>query len=171
MRLVNCSQHLLHTADSIAAPSETANPTAKYNFMLSWLPGTLLVVAIIAIALLGSPTKPQAELDWLSKLANNGDAGAQLQLGLAYREGRYGLTPDAKAGLFWLKKSASAGNAFAEDAIANAYASGQGTKQDAQQAEQWWRKAIKDGDRNAKVHLANELFQTGHTQEADQLFM
>jgi len=172
MRLIKLSQHLLlHSAEPIAAPSETAKSPAKPYALTSWLPGILLLTAIGAICLLGTPAKPRAELDWLSQLANSGDAGAQLQLGLAYRDGRYGLTPDAKTGLYWLKQSAAGGNAFAEDAIGTAYAKGQGTQQDIRQAEQWWRKAIRDGDRNAKVHLANALFQAGQTKEADQLIM
>lgn len=171
MRLVNCSQQMLPTPEALATSGKTTNPEASSNMLLRWLPGVLLVTAVVAISLLGSPTKPRDEMDWLSRLANNGDAGAQLQLGLAYRDGRYGLTPDAKTGVYWLKQSAAAGNAYAEDAIGSAYANGEGTKQDMKQAEQWWRKAVKDGDRIARVHLANALLQSGQTQEADRLLM
>lgn len=170
-RLVNHSQHLLQAADSIAASNESADSTARANHLISWLPGILLILAIAVISILGSPTKPGTELDWLNQLANKGDAGAELQLGLAYRDGRYGLTPDAKTALYWLTQSANSGNAFAEDALGTAYANGQGTTPNIQSAEQWWRKAIRDGDHNAKVHLANALFKSGHTQEADQLIM
>ena len=55
------------------------------------------------------------ELDWLSRLANAGDAGAQLQLGLAYRDGRYGLTADARTGQYWLDRAARNGMAYASD--------------------------------------------------------
>ena len=61
--------------------------------------------------------------------------------------------------------------ANAEDAIGSAYSKGQGTQRDMQQAEQWWRKAIKDGDRDARMHLADALLQAGQTQEANQLLM
>lgn len=170
-RLVNQSQHLLQATDSITASNESANSAARANHLFTWLPGILLIAAIAAISMFGSHTKPGTELDWLSQLANKGDVGAELQLGLAYRDGRYGLTPNPKTALYWLKQSANGGNAFAEDALGTAYANGQGTQADIQSAEQWWRKAIKDGDRNAKVHLANALFKNGQTQEADQLIM
>ena len=126
---------------------------------------------VVASVVFGTHAKPRDELDWLSRLANNGDAGAQLQLGLAYRDGHYGLTPDAKTGLYWLKQSAAGGNAYAEDAIGSAYAKGEGTEKDVRQAEQWWRKAIKDGDSDARMHLANALIKAGQTKEANQLLM
>ena len=45
---------------------------------------------------------PGQELAWLQQLAAGGDAGAGLQLGLAYRDGRYGLDPDPGRALHWL---------------------------------------------------------------------
>jgi len=162
---------MLTASDPVVVPTETNNSTVKSNRLLLWLPGGLVAAAILASTLLGTPNKPRDELDWLSRLANNGDAGAQLQLGLAYRDGRYGLTPDPKTGLYWLQKSAAGGNAYAEDAIGSAYSKGQGIGRDMKQAEQWWRKAIKDGDRDARMHLADALIQAGQTQEANRLLM
>jgi TPR repeat protein len=172
MQLGTYSQQLLHASDPIPLPSDTTEPVVNtFSKMWLWLPLTLVAVVVGVSTSMGTPNKPQDELDWLSQLANNGDAGAQLQLGLAYRDGRYGLTPDAKTGLYWLKQSAAGGNAYAEDAIGNAYFKGQGTAHDETLAEQWWRKAIKDGDRDARLHLATALIQRGQSQEADQLLM
>ena len=171
MRLVNCSQQMLHASGPITAPGETAKSAVQNTMLLPWLPAVLLVAVVIASAMLSSPAKPRDELDWLSRLANNGDAGAQLQLGLAYRDGRYGLSPDAKTGLHWLKQSAAGGNAYAEDAIGSAYAKGEGTGQDVKQAEQWWRKAIKEGNQDARIHLADTLIQAGQIQAGNQLLM
>ena len=179
MQLVNCSHQMLHTSETtfatmpatIQPPSESTTASKRVAVILRWLPGVLLVAAIITSALIGTPPKPRDEVDWLSRLAHSGDAGAQLQLGLAYRDGRYGLTADAKTGLYWLNQSAAGGNAYAEDAIGNAYAKGQGTAQDTKLAEQWWRKAIKDGDRDARLNLADALLQAGQTQEANQLLL
>ena len=171
MQIVNCSHQMLHASEPVIAPTETANPAEKPNKLLLWLPAALLGAAVLASSVMGTANKPRDELDWLSRLANNGDAGAQLQLGLAYRDGRYGLAADAKTGLYWLQRSAAGGNAYAEDAIGSAYSKGQGTQRDMQQAEQWWRKAIKDGDRDARMHLADALLQAGQTQEANQLLM
>jgi TPR repeat protein len=171
MKLVNDSLQMLHISDSSIVPGATTGTLPGTSRVLRWLPLMLVVTAVAAAGLLGSPNKSRDELDWLSQLANNGDAGAQLQLGLAYRDGRYGLTPDAKTGLYWLKQSANAGNAYAEDAIGSAYAKGQGTTRDEKQAEQWWRKAIKDGNANARIHLADALIKSGQTREGNRLFM
>jgi hypothetical protein len=122
---------------------------------------------VAAAALLGSANQPGDELDWLSRLAHEGDSGAQLQLGLAYRDGRYGLTPDARTGFYWLDKAAESGNAYAEDAVAEAYAKGQGTVQDLQVAKQWWQQAIAQGDRAASLHLGEELLQEGRVSQAE----
>ena len=171
MYLVKQSQNTLNATDAITSHGDSTGSVTHTNKLVYWLPGIILLAVIAAILMFGSPNKPGTELDWLNQLANKGDAGAQLQLGLAYRDGRYGLAPDAKTALHWLQLSANSGNAFAEDALGTAYAKGQGTQANIQSAEQWWRKAIKDGDRSAKVHLANALFKSGQTQEADQLIM
>lgn len=139
--------------------------TSKF---LHGLPAALLLIAVAAAALLGSANKPGEELDWLNRLATEGNSGAQLQLGLAYREGRYGLTPDAKTGFYWLDKAAEAGNPYAEDALATAFAQGQGTKRDLKAARQWWEQAIAQGDKEARLHLGEELLQEGKLGQAER---
>lgn len=53
------------------------------------------------------------EVDWLGRLAEQGDAGAELQIGLAYLEGRYGLTRDSQVARRWLRAAAADGNDYA----------------------------------------------------------
>ena len=105
------------------------------------------------------------ELGWLNQLAQSGDAGAQLQLGLAYREGRYGLTPDAQLSRHWLSESARGGNAYAAEQVASSLtASG---KQDAQeQAVQWWQLGARGGNADAEVHLAEFEIHKGQDRQA-----
>jgi len=142
--------------------------SASTSKFLRGLPAGLLIIAVAAAALLGSANKPGDELDWLSRLAAEGNSGAQLQLGLAYRDGRYGLTPDAKTGFYWLDKAAEAGNPYAEDAVAKAYAQGQGTERDLKAARQWWEQAIAQGDKEARLHLGEELLQEGQVNQAER---
>jgi len=145
----------------------TANNTA----LRRWLPGLVLVAAVVAISVLGKPDSASSELDWLNRLSHDGDAGAQLQLGLAYREGLYGLKPDAKTGFYWLQQAANSGNAYAEDAVGVAYAKGQGTRANAKLAAQWWTRAMHDGNKIARFHLSEALIESGHLNQAKQLFM
>lgn len=165
MQLVNDSHDLLSTCRAATKGTENAHGTWKSSALL---PGGILAAAILASIVLGSHVAPRDELDWLTRLADQGDDGAQLQLGLAYRDGRYGPA-DTKTGIYWLQRSAAGGNAFAEDAIGKAYAEGLGTQQDIAMAEQWWRKAIEHGDREARIHLADSLILTGHTSEGNDL--
>jgi hypothetical protein len=171
MKLVNHFSHMLHASDSATTTVESDKDTSKFPAIWRWTPVAIVAALVILSAILGAPNKGHDEVDWLSRLANSGDDGAQLQLGLAYRDGRYGLKPDAKTGLYWLKRSAAGGNAYAEKAIGSAYANGQGIHQSIQLAEQWYRKAIRDGDRNARVLLADMLIKSGQTSDANRLLM
>lgn len=129
---------------------------------LAGITGALAVMAAHAGGL-----APGQELDWLSRLANQGDAGAQLQLGLAYREGRYGLEPDPRTGLHWLTAAAKGGDAYAADVAANAYAAGQGSPRNLAQARHWWQVAADGGNADAQRHLG-ELYLEGHqVQQAE----
>jgi TPR repeat protein len=53
------------------------------------------------------------ELALLQNMATN-DENAQLQLGLAYRDGRLGLKQDALQADYWLHRSAAGGNLYAK---------------------------------------------------------
>ncbi|MEJ2529364.1 MAG: hypothetical protein P8Z39_04600, partial [Gammaproteobacteria bacterium] len=57
----------------------------------------------------------------------------------------------------------------AEDAVGKAYATGRGIAQDTAIAEQWWRKSMQHGDREARIHLADTLIKTGHISEGNAL--
>jgi uncharacterized protein len=128
-----------------------------------------ILIGIVAIGFLlafhDSRVSSNNELDWLSHLARSGDAGAQMQLGLAYRDGRYGLEVDPHTGLYWLTAAAKNGNAYAADAVATAYANGEGTQPNAQQAERWWNIAASEGNANAEQHLASQLLANGNTAQ------
>jgi TPR repeat protein len=75
-----------------------------------------LVLACLLLA--GYRPSDAEELAWLNRLAAADNPDAQLQLALAYREGRYGLTPDAKAGQYWLDRAAGNGQEYAADLLA-----------------------------------------------------
>jgi uncharacterized protein len=80
-----------------------------------------VIVAVLVVAFLvqgGLPPSDSQELAWLNRLAAADNPDAQLQLGLAYREGRYGLAPDARAGQYWLEKAARNGEDYAINLLA-----------------------------------------------------
>jgi uncharacterized protein len=139
--------------------------TNKYRPLA--LASGLFVTGLIAILAVRAGNNPsESELDWLNKLAAQGDAGAQLQLGLAYRDGRYGLHPDPRASLDWLRAAGEAGDSYAADAVANDYANGAGIPHDPQQAVYWWSRAARGGNADAQTHLGEYLLSEGHDDEA-----
>jgi TPR repeat protein len=101
--------------------------------------------------------QPAQEAAWLSHLAKSGDAGAQLQLGLAYRDGRYGLTPDNRTSLRWLTQAAANGQIYAADLAGTAYADGRGAERDLTAARHWWTLAARGGNAHAAQRLGASL--------------
>lgn len=163
MYYANCTNEMLHEGNN-PSPGSSSPVTLRH-----WAPALLLVAAVAAISVLGKPDSANSELSWLKQLSDAGDSGAQLQLGVAYRDGLYGLKPDAKTGLYWLKQSANTGNAYSEDTVGVAYAKGQGTQANAELASQWWRKAMQNGDQSARIHLSEALISAGQVNQAEQL--
>lgn len=134
-----------------------------------WLLGLGIAVGTVLLAAVagqGMTTRPDQEIAWLTQLATGGDAGAQLQLGLAYRDGRYGLAPDAKTGLQWLTQAANNGQTYAADLVGTAYADGQGTQRDMTKAQQWWRIAATHDNAHASLRLGEQLM-VANPAEAD----
>ncbi len=91
--------------------------------------------------------KPAAESHFgtLTAAAAKGDAEAQYELGLAYRDG-HGAKADAKLALIWFELAATNGNAHAAVEAAKAHQDGRGAKSDMVQAGQWWYRAAVLGD-------------------------
>jgi TPR repeat protein len=140
---------------------------ARYFNKLSprLLLGPILIIASLTVLVLSAnaPVSNRDEADWLSRLARTGDSNAQLQLGLAYREGRYGLEPDAKLSRYWLTKAAKGGNAYAADAVANTYAS----RHQMEQAQHWWQLAAYEGNADAELHFGEQLLSHEQNEQAE----
>jgi uncharacterized protein len=110
-----------HRPDN-ATPGGTAQDDCSRARRLSggYRLGVTIVAGLVLVFLLkgGLPPSDSQELAWLNRLAVANNPDAQLQLGLAYREGRYGLAPDARAGQYWLEKAARNGEQYAVDLLA-----------------------------------------------------
>ena len=168
MYLVSDTNKMLQTKNPDAmAPANDASAIVLRRGLLA----LLCVMAVAFVIVAARSTAAPVDLDWLSRMAQAGEPDAQLQLGLAYRDGRYGLAQDQKTGLYWIKQAALHANSYAEDAVGLAYARGQGTQADPHLASQWLQKAIHDGNRQARVHLSEVLVQTGHLHQAEQLLL
>lgn len=95
---------------------------------------------------------------WLRAAAMQGDAEAQLWLGIAYDRGYFGSI-DYRESLKWLEKSAAQGLPDAQFALARMYGDGHGVPQSDEEAAAWFRQAADhysdvSGVFEAKVELA-----------------
>jgi TPR repeat protein len=73
----------------------------------------------------------------LEPVATQGDAKAQLYLGLILSQGK-GVTQDFKQAANWLNKAAEQNNVEAQENIGLLYAKGQGVERDWVQADKWF---------------------------------
>ena len=88
---------------------------------------------------------------WLA-LANNGDAGAQLQVGTLYDQGE-GVANNPQQAVAWFRAAALQGNAHAQHYLGLMYAKGRGTVKDDVLAAEWFGKAAEQGFAKAQYQL------------------
>ncbi|MEO8342093.1 MAG: DnaJ domain-containing protein [Nitrospirota bacterium] len=108
-----------------------------------------------------SPTEmiSAVEQQQLMRLATQGNASAQNQLGQLYANGR-GVPQDYAMARGWYEKAAAQGHAWAQNQLGELSADGLGTAKDYQQARQWWEQAATQGVAQAQYNLG-QLYANG----------
>lgn len=86
------------------------------------------------------------------KAAEQGDASAQVGLGVMYHNGQ-GVPQDDAQAVVWYKKAAEQGHASAQFNLGVMYGKGEGVPQDDSQAVVWYKKAAEQGDAIAQYNL------------------
>ena len=99
---------------------------------------------------IGRPSAERAEAN--RQAAEQGDADAQYNLGLMYRNG-LGVIQDFAEAVRWYRLAAEQGNAHAQILLGLSYESGDGVIQDEAEAVRWYRLAAEQGDASAQYHL------------------
>ena len=89
----------------------------------------------------------------LRKSAEQGNAQAQTNLGVAYINGE-GIQKDEAQAISWFRKAAEQGNAEAQYNLGGVYENGIGVKKDKAQALTWFRKAAEQGIVQAQLFVA-----------------
>ena len=93
----------------------------------------------------------QTALKLWKPLADQGDARAQYNLGLMYRNGN-GIQDDVEAAK-WFRKAAENGDIKAQHNLGMMYTYGEGVEQDYAEAVKWYRKAADKGYAMAQFNL------------------
>jgi GAF domain/Sel1 repeat/PilZ domain len=99
----------------------------------------------------------------LRKLANQGDADAQWQLGTLYHDGLLVPQDDAQA-VQWFQRSAEQGYVRAQATLGSYYWAGRGVRQDYSKAYFWSQLALAQGDQNSKLLLEGLSTQMTQSQ-------
>lgn len=89
------------------------------------------------------------QLDILIKSATQGNAHAQYQLGMMYKEGTGTVLQDYRKALQWFYQAAQQSNAQAQLEMGLAYYTGQGVPQDIIAAYLWSQRAVLEGEARA----------------------
>ena len=85
-------------------------------------------------------------------LAQQGDAGAQTNLGVMYHNGR-GVPQDYAEAMKWFRLAAAQGHALAQHNLGFMYTNGQGVPQDYAETMKWYRLAAAQGRAEAQNNL------------------
>ena len=99
----------------------------------------------------------------LRKLAGQGDADAQWQMGVRYHNGE-GVTRDDVQAMQWFLRAAEQGHATAQATLGAYYWAGRGVPQDLSKAYFWSALALAQGDENSKSRLEGLASQMTRTQ-------
>ncbi|KAG0239181.1 hypothetical protein BGW41_007872 [Actinomortierella wolfii] len=105
--------------------------------------------------------------EWYTKSAEQGNADAQYNLGLMYKNGQGVEQNDVKA-VEWFAKSANQGNADAQYNLGMMYRDGRGVGQNDVIAVEWYAKAAHQGNPYSQFKLG-WMYGNGHGVEQDDV--
>jgi TPR repeat protein len=100
------------------------------------------------------------------RLADQGNADAQANLGFMYQNGQ-GVQQDDKQAVVWYRKAADQGNARAQTNLGFMYEGGRGVPKDYKQAVAWYRKAADQGNADAQANLG-AMYQHGRPRQTQR---
>ena len=108
------------------------------------------------------------ELADLRALAEQGDASAQINLGVKYDTGE-GVPQDYVEAVRWFRLAAEQGDASAQINLGVMYDTGEGVPEDDVEAVRWFRLAAEQGDAKAQ-HKLGRMYDFGMSQSMFRLF-
>jgi hypothetical protein len=105
-----------------------------------------MAMSVVPLLLVGQGS------DELRTKANQGDAIAQLSLGVIYDQGQ-GVPQDYAEAVHWFRKAADQGHSLAQYLLGGMYYLGQGVPQDYIEASRWFQQAAEQGNTLAQSAL------------------
>ncbi|MEM0914903.1 MAG: caspase family protein [Planctomycetota bacterium] len=108
----------------------------------------------------------QSAAEWCQKAADQGNAAAMTNMGLAFENG-LGVTKNEGLAFNWYQRGAEAGDARAMLYRAHAHRRGTGTAVSRSAAKVWYLRAAERGNADAMVQASLEAFFAGNDREAE----
>jgi TPR repeat protein len=124
-----------------------------------------LLALFFAGSILGQAT-PGPDIAALKAKAEAGDAAAQLELGLAYHDGKGVPLNDAMAAR-WIRKSADQGYAPAQNELGILYRLGEGVDRDKQESVRWFQFAAAQWNAKAMFNLGAAYYNGDGVEISD----
>ena len=100
------------------------------------------------------------DVNWLRKVADQGDSQAQSDIGVMYENGKGGLPQSHALALEWYCKAADQGDAKAQFKLGSMYAQGKGVPQSDALAVEWYSKAAVEEYAPAQCSLGQMFSQS-----------
>ena len=104
-------------------------------------------LTLFLVAAMLSVSAMALDFNQMQRLANQGDATAQHNLGVMYTKGS-GVRQDYAKAAQWYEKAANQGFAFAQSNLGTMYYEGKGVRQNMATAKEWFGKACDNGAQN-----------------------
>ena len=113
------------------------------------LPNTFLIrkLTLFLAAAMLSVSAMAADFNQIQRLANQGNATAQVKLGMFYYKGE-GVRQDYAKAVEWFEKAANQGSAEAQFVLGLMYYNGNGLRQNTATAKEYYGKACDNGNQN-----------------------
>ena len=148
-------------ADKLPGPSRNTPSTTPQQEGRDRLALTQRLMAKTPVRVQPPPAEMVSAVDQqqLMRLATQGYASAQNQLGELYANGR-GAPQDYPTARKWYTKAAAQGHGWAQNQLGQLSADGLGVPQDYKQAHHWWEQAATQGVAQAQYNLG-QLYATG----------
>jgi hypothetical protein len=171
-----------------AVAGGSQRPPTKQLWFRASLGGVALLIVIFAAVyfskrmagkstLAGPGTTPAAaqqdpmywsnlDLATVLSAANNGNPGAESEIGIRHYFGQGGMTQDYLQALPWFRKAADQGDAAGENGLGLLYVGGEVVPKDCSLAVGWFSKAADQGYAYADLNLGN-MYESGDCVQQD----
>ncbi|MGA7949664.1 MAG: tetratricopeptide repeat protein [Thiobacillaceae bacterium] len=144
-----------------------SGPTSGLPKAGRFLIGTIALGLALAAFATHHPAEQSIRTQLYERVTGVQSSKAQLELGMAYRDGLYGVARNQHTAVLWFEKAAGSGNAYAAMLIGDMYAWGEGVPQNQATAMHWWRRAAQAGNAHATAEIGLSLMQHATTPFAN----